>query len=962
MEVLAIKSWKPRLKQWIAKEQIHQHEDKLFLVLTLLIGALVGLVVAAFILLTENLGARMYPAGGAAWRRLVIPTLGSLVTGFLLFRYFPAARGSGIPQTKVALFLQDGVIRFRTVLGKFGLSSISLASGIALGREGPSVHVGAGIASVLGRWLGLGPSKVKALIPIGASAALAAAFNTPVAAVLFTLEEVMGDLHAPVLGSIVLSSATSWIVLHLILGDEPLFHVPSYQLVHPLEFLAYALLGVVGGFVSVGFVKLLLWIRKSFLAMPRWTLWFQPVAGGLLVGLLGWFVPDVMGVGYSHVNQALNGQLTIAALVLLVVLKIIATAACYGSGNAGGIFGPSLFIGAMMGGALGSAAHSLFPDYTGSAGAYALVGMGTAFAGIIRTPMTSVIMIFEITRDYSIIVPLMISNLVSYFISQRLQPSPIYESLQHQEGIELPPSASRREDVLLVREAVQSPVEALTAFTPLTDALARMSEDVNALPVVNGNLVLGLVTQAHMQNAVRQGRENETIADILPSQHAHNGYEATGFPYVYPDDPLDKALRRMADNEVNLLPVISRRNIRELVGVVSRRAILETYGSGGKRSQTEESAAKATGAPRGLLIGVIAATLGLMIIIAFLNYHYRAVRQARAQDYYALGNELLREGRAGDAVEQYRNALATSRESDDYRLALGTALVDAGNPTEAEVYLLPLLKAHPEDGRVNLAMGRGAARKGDTKDTEEYYHRAIYGVWPANSMEERLRARFELVDYLGTAGAKTQAVSELLAVPEQAPKNIDALERTGELLLKFGSAQQAAEIFQEILRLDDRNASAYGSLGQAQLAMGDYRGALEAFRNAVKWNPGDETIKKRLEVTADVLALNPAIHGLSARERYLRSALILERAVSGLESCIAANPGSPVVKQAQQLLNTARQRLAQRERRSSAAGSVDENVSLAEQLREMRKLLCGPEGVQDEALNQVLTLLSKQSP
>jgi tetratricopeptide (TPR) repeat protein len=229
-------------------------------------------------------------------------------------------------------------------------------------------------------------------------------------------------------------------------------------------------------------------------------------------------------------------------------------------------------------------------------------------------------------------------------------------------------------------------------------------------------------------------------------------------------------------------------------------------------------------------------------------------------------------------------------------------------------------------------------------------------------MEERLRARFELVDYLGKAGAKTQAVSELLAVPEQAPKNIEALERTGELLLKFGSAQQAAEIFQEILRLDDRNASAYGSLGQAQLAMGDYRGALEAFRNAVKWNPGDETIKKRLEVTADVLALNPAIRGLSARERYLRSALILERAVSGLESCIAANPGSPVVKQAQQLLNTARQRLAQRQRRSSAAGSVDENVSLAEQLRETRKLLCGPEGVQDEALNQVLTLLAKQSP
>ena len=213
------------------------------LVLTLIIGAIVGLVVVAFILLTENLGAKLYPAGGAPWRRLMIPLVGALGTGFFLFRYFPNARGSGIPQTKMALFLRDGYISFRTVLGKFGLCSVSLASGIALGREGPSVQVGAGIASVLGRRLGLSPASVKALVPVGASAALAAAFNTPIAAVLFSLEEVMGDMHAPVLGSIVLSSATSWIVLHLLLGDEPLFHVPAYQLVHPVEFVFYAAAG-----------------------------------------------------------------------------------------------------------------------------------------------------------------------------------------------------------------------------------------------------------------------------------------------------------------------------------------------------------------------------------------------------------------------------------------------------------------------------------------------------------------------------------------------------------------------------------------------------------------------------------------------------------------------------------------------------------------------------------------------
>jgi len=262
-------------------------EERIQLVLTLVIGAVVGLVVVAFIVLTENLGSKLYPAGGAAWRRVLIPLAGSLITGFLLSRYFPNARGSGIPQTKTALFIRDGYISFRTVIGKFGLSSISLASGIALGREGPSVQVGAGIASVLGRRLGLTPASVKALVPVGASAALAAAFNTPIAAVLFSLEEVMGDMHAPVLGSIVLSSATSWMVLHLVLGDEPLFHVPAYQLVHPAELLVYAVLGLAGGLVSVAFVKLLLWQRQRFLRMPPRTQWWRPAIGGLTVGVLG---------------------------------------------------------------------------------------------------------------------------------------------------------------------------------------------------------------------------------------------------------------------------------------------------------------------------------------------------------------------------------------------------------------------------------------------------------------------------------------------------------------------------------------------------------------------------------------------------------------------------------------------------------------------------------------------------
>src|ERR1017187_10009605 len=260
-------------------------EDRIAILLSFVIGALVGLVVVAFILLTGRLAARMYPPGSAAWRRILVPTAGSLVSGYLLYRYFPDARGSGIPQTKFAIFIHNGYISLKTVIGKFLCCSISLASGIALGREGPSVQIGAGIASVLGRRFGLSRENVKALIPVGCSAALAAAFNTPIAAVLFSLEEILGDMHAPALGSVVISSATSWMVLHLILGDEPLFHVPAYQLVNPAEFGVYAALGVAGGVGSVAFVKLLLYLRKWFRHLSKKTVWVQPAVGGLVVGL-----------------------------------------------------------------------------------------------------------------------------------------------------------------------------------------------------------------------------------------------------------------------------------------------------------------------------------------------------------------------------------------------------------------------------------------------------------------------------------------------------------------------------------------------------------------------------------------------------------------------------------------------------------------------------------------------------
>lgn len=485
--------WKTPLLHAIAR--IRKREDQLLLILALLIGALTGAVVVAFILLTERLGMRLYPVGSAAWRRVLIPVLGSLGMGYLLFRYFPDARGSGVPQTKAALFAREGVITSGTILGKFFCTAATLASGIPLGREGPSVQVGAGIASVLGRRLGLSRETVKALIPVGAAAAIAAAFNTPLAGVIFALEEVMGDLNAPVLGSAVLASATSWVVLRLLLGDNPLFQVPQYQVVHSLSFAVYAVLGIAGGLVSVAFTRLLLGMRERFLRMPARTRWLQPVAGGLLTGLLGWFVPQVLGVGYGYVGDALNGRMALKLMALLVLLKLVASAASYASGNAGGIFGPSLFIGAMLGGTVGSIAHHLWPGQTAPVGAYALVGMGTAFAGIVRAPMTSVVMIFETTRDYAIIVPLMISNLVSFFISSRLQPQPIYEALALQDGIHLPSAESSRRHVQRdVGKVMRAATEVLAAEMTVREAFDRApSSELNAWPVTDERGVVGVI-------------------------------------------------------------------------------------------------------------------------------------------------------------------------------------------------------------------------------------------------------------------------------------------------------------------------------------------------------------------------------------------------------------------------------------------------------------------------------------
>jgi CIC family chloride channel protein len=476
-----------------------------------------------------------------------------------------------VPQTKAALFARDGFISLRTVLGKFFCTATTLASGIPLGREGPSVQVGAGIGSVLGRWLGLRPEKVKALIPVGAAAAIAAAFNTPMAAVLFALEEVMGDMNAPILGSVVIASATSWAVLRLMLGNNPLFRMPQYTLVHPLELGIYAVLGIAGGFLSVAFTRLLLGMRKFFLSLPRRTQWCHPVVGGVTVGLMGWFVPQVLGVGYTYVGSALNGTMALKLMLLLVVLKLFGVTVSYASGNAGGIFGPSLFLGAMLGGAIGTIAHGLLPGYTATPGAYALVGMGALFAGIVRAPMTSVLMIFEMTRDYAVIVPLMIANLTSFFISSRFQKQPIYEALAHQDGIHLPSRSTRDEpNQRTVAQVIRKSPQILSAQMRVEDAVEQTKAGrIRIWPVAEEDYFLGMLTRETLGCAFVDGRKEQPLKDLVKTLQV---------PHLHTDHPLHLALERMSKYHLDVLPVVHRADIHKLEGVVTLQDVLSAYG------------------------------------------------------------------------------------------------------------------------------------------------------------------------------------------------------------------------------------------------------------------------------------------------------------------------------------------------------------------------------------------------
>jgi len=547
-------------------------EERLFLVLSVFIGIFSGLAVVCFRFAID--WCRIYLLGSGATlstaRLLLAPSLTGLVIAVLVIHIFPLARGSGVNQTKAALYIYNGYIPLRTAIGKFITAALAIGSGHSLGPEDPSLQIGASLASALGRRMRLSRDRMRLMAPVGAAAGLAAAFNAPISAVLFVIEEVIGRWTAGILGSVVLSAISSVVVMRWFLGSESLFRIPPVQLERPSELIAYAILGVVGGFASVAFSSGIATLRPRFKALPQWTQYFQPAIAGLLIGIIAILgAPQVMGAGYEYIDEAMHGRFTWQMLAILAGLKIIATTLSFVSGTPGGMFAPTLFIGAMLGAAVGGAEHVFLPHLSGSPGTYALVGMGVLFAGFLRAPMTSVFMVLEVSGNYSIIVPVIVANTFAYVISRALQPTAIFDVFTRQDGLDLPSMEEQREENILRVEDAMQPATApvLDAEQPLENVLRQIEESPSDIFLVRLQPSgWSHITKKEIGTKVGEGKGAVTLRSVLPMRQ---------LPVLHPDHPLDMALRYA--NQWPLVPVVSRADFHKLEGIISERDILNRY-------------------------------------------------------------------------------------------------------------------------------------------------------------------------------------------------------------------------------------------------------------------------------------------------------------------------------------------------------------------------------------------------
>lgn len=510
-------------------------------------------------------------AGLPWWRRLIAPAIGGAIVGPFVHYLASETKGHGVPEVMLAIARGGGVIRRRVVAVKTLASALTIGSGGSVGREGPIVQIGAALGSAIGQALKMPARQIRTMVGCGAAAGIAATFNAPIAGALFAVEVILGDFAAAQLAPIVISSVVATVVSRTVLGDHPAFIVPAYELVSPFELGIYAIAGVLAGLVALAFVAVLYATEDGF---ERWR-FPEPAkaaVGGLLVGAIGSQLPEIFGSGYGAISAALAGKLGLATLGLLLVAKMAATSITLGSGGSGGVFAPSLFLGAIGGGLFGGVVHAAFPEWTASSGAYALVTMGAVVAATTHAPITAIIMIFEMTQSVAIIPPLMITCVVSTMVAGLLRRDSIYTLKLRQRGIDL--RAEQDPNVLrslFVRDVIDREPEIVPADAPFGEVLDLVVRSRHsAFFVCDGRgALLGAISVHELRRILL---EEEALRDVVVAADLVEPGRAT----LHEDDSLDVALQLLSRAGATELAVVAP-GTRRIVGAVHEEDVLAVY-------------------------------------------------------------------------------------------------------------------------------------------------------------------------------------------------------------------------------------------------------------------------------------------------------------------------------------------------------------------------------------------------
>ncbi len=503
---------------------------------------------------------------------LLAPALGMVLVTWMVRRWAPEAKGHGVPEVQYAVRMLGGRIRARVAGIKAVASALSIGSGGSVGREGPIVQIGSSLGSTVGQVVGLGPEATRILVAAGAAGAIAATFNAPIAGVMFAMEVILGSFAARSFGLVVIASVTATAISQAILGNEPAFRlVEQFALVSDWEFVLYLMLGVFTGLVALAYVQSVYWFEDAF---DTWTLapiW-KALIGGLGVGVLGFFGSELLfGVGHEGVELALGGELALGFMLVLVVLKILATSLTLGAGGSGGVFAPALFIGAMAGGAFGKAANQLLPELTAPPGAYALVGMAALFGAAAHAPITGIIILFEMTDNYRIILPLMFAVVVAHLMASTIYQDSIYSiKLRRKGALNAPRQELGILDLLVVADAQSPDYETVPPDLSMDELAerARSGRTRSWLVMDEEGELKGVVTETDLEAAiVAGGAEGARVADIM----------TTSLITCAPGEPLRTAFRRFADRAVFQIPVVEADDPGRVVGVLRRNELLWAY-------------------------------------------------------------------------------------------------------------------------------------------------------------------------------------------------------------------------------------------------------------------------------------------------------------------------------------------------------------------------------------------------